>query len=180
MDKVAYLTFVEELQNHHNRGIGNDCTSHPVFYVKEKQIRWDCSDGYHDHVSLYCSSDDVAYHSVESWKIDQDKDSIEYLFLEEIEDVEDTLSHYDTLEDIFDAYTEHPEMVDNGWTLLYGKDEYRTVSVSMTRSGAETFILQNRHRHGALEVWVESQYHNKEYRDIVDILTSGKVVWNEK
>ncbi|AUR86303.1 hypothetical protein NVP1084O_096 [Vibrio phage 1.084.O._10N.261.49.F5] len=199
MNKQQYEQLVERLHDHHIKGEGNACTSHPIFSVQKRQVVWGLDSDYeYDVTSLYDYDNSESYGSLLEFFESQDEDfdeehlpkllDILCIDLDDEDDAEE-YGNYDCCSSVWQKYedevgleTEDDVVKDlsrHGLELTksYGKTYWEDVTYFLTREPAEEFRDTFGYRHGKMRVYVKSGWESDQYRDIISAMIEGKLVW---
>ena len=152
-------------------GVNDHCTANALFVVQCERHITGLDTDYTDNKCIHDHEESETYYSLES-------------FIESLD--EDSLSHYE-LDDYETPFLEMTES--EQWDCL---DQVTQISVTgfdvtweyvnchFTKEAAERFIARKKHDYGKMRVYVDSQYWAWEFKEIVDALLDGKLVYKDQ
>ena len=176
MNKQQFDELVKRLiyWNKAKKGVKSHITANPVFTVQEKVRVYGMDADYSDKIILV---DDDA----NEW---ENPDEF-YAGLDE-EGQAKILAQVGVVSSLyFDSLNEENQLEilhDCGYDdlrIVYYKEEWKHVNTHLTREGAQAFIARKKHDHGELRIYVESLYWCVEFKELIEAIVDGNVVYTE-
>lgn len=66
-----------------------------------------------------------------------------------------------------------------GWSYLHGNSRWETVNIFITLEDANNFIDGKKIRGDNCRVYVDSLYRSYEFRELLESIAKGDIVWKE-
>lgn len=180
MDRQQFGQLKYNLDQHHNKCVGNSCTSAPLFLVRVKKIDWGYEEEYADyHCLRNCDWEgEIGIESVQEFMGSYDEEEWEYIF--EGTNYEDKKNFEDFHQDLNDIQNTMTQIQpDSGWELIHGNERWETVNWFLTRPAAEEFV-KAKGGDVDLNIWVDSLYRSGEFRNLLEAVANGELILDQE
>lgn len=175
MNKQQFEQLKYNLDQHHNKCVGNSCTAAPIFLVRVKKIDW----GYEEEYAEYhCLRDcnwegELGIESVQEFMDCYDDDEWECIF--EGTDYKSKSEFEDYHQDLMDVQSTMQQIQPyNGWELMHGNERWETINWFLTRTAAEKFV-KAKGGDVDLNLWVDSLYRSGEFKGLLEAVANGEL-----
>jgi hypothetical protein len=178
VNKEQYEDLQKRLHDQHFKSINNECTASPIYHARHKRISWGYEEEYSEVHAIYhdCEYYYSAEDFIDSWNL-KDEEELEY-FLDQTESVA-AQNHFKEkyltweLHEIWEWIDYHIKGHEYAW--VHGNYEYETVNTFITHEAAEAYVKAK-----GGQIWIDSLYRSGEFRNLLEAIANGKLVWGER